>query len=42
MAKTKVLSVGELSASPGEKAQGFLEVEGTPVKMPVTLINGIK
>lgn len=41
MAKRKVLSVGELCASPGEKAQGFLEVAGTPVKMPVTLINGI-
>lgn len=42
MAKTKVVSVGELCAAPGEKTQGFLEVKGTPVKMPVTLINGTK
>ena len=39
--KTKVLSVGELSASAGSKVQGYLEVEGTPVKMPITLINGV-
>ena len=39
--KTKVLSVGGLSASAGSKVQGYLEVEGTPVKMPITLINGV-
>ncbi len=34
--------VGELSAKAGEKVQGYLEVAGTPVKMPITLINGTK
>ena len=33
--------VGALKASAGEKVQTFLQVEGTPVKMPITLINGI-
>ena len=33
--------MGELSASAGSKVQGYLEVEGTPVKMPITLINGV-
>ena len=42
MAKTKIITAGELSAAPGEKKQGFLEVKGTPVKMPVTLINGVQ
>ena len=42
MEKTKVLSVGNLSANPGEKIQNVLEVAGTPVKMPITLINGEK
>ena len=42
MAKTTVLTVGELSAKAGEKVQGFLEVKGTPVKLPITLINGEK
>ncbi len=42
MEKTNVLSVGNLSAAPGEKIQSYLEVEGTPVKMPITLINGEK
>lgn len=42
MEKTKVLSVGNLSANPGEKIQDVLEVAGTPVKMPITLINGEK
>ncbi len=40
MAKTKVICAGELSAKAGEKVQGFIEVKGTPVRMPVTLING--
>ena len=40
MAKTNVLKIGELCAVPGEKTQGYLEVKGTPVKMPITLING--
>lgn len=39
--KNKVLSVGELSAAAGSKVQGYLEVAGTPVKMPITLINGV-
>lgn len=34
--------VGSLSAKAGEKVQGYLEVAGTPVKMPITLINGKK
>ena len=42
MSKTKVISAGQMSAAPGEKVQGFLEVAGTPVRMPVTLINGEK
>ena len=42
MEKKNVLSVGQLSAVPGEKVQGYLEVKGTPVKMPVTLINGCR
>ena len=42
MAKTNVLNAGELTAQPGQKTQGYIEVKGTPVKMPVTLINGTK
>lgn len=40
MGKTQVLTVGTLSAAPGEKVQTYLEVPGTPVQMPITLING--
>lgn len=40
--KTKVLTAGTLSAQPGAKVQDYLEVAGTPVKMPITLINGAK
>ena len=40
MEKSKALTVGPLTAAPGEKVQGYLEVAGTPVKMPITLING--
>ena len=36
------LKVGTLSAKAGEKVQGYLEVPGTPVKMPITLICGTK
>lgn len=39
-AKTKELVVGPLTAAPGTKTRGYLEVPGTPVKMPVTPING--
>lgn len=42
MEKTKTLVVGSLTANPGEKVQGYLPVEGTPVNMPITLINGEK
>lgn len=35
-------TVGTLTAAPGSKTQGFLEVPGTPVKMPTTIINGAK
>ena len=37
-----LFQVGSLSAAPGAKVQGYLEVKGTPVKMPVTLINGAR
>jgi predicted deacylase len=37
-----VFAVGELSAEKGTKVQGYLRVEGTPVEMPVTIINGKK
>lgn len=33
--------VGSLVAAEGTKVQGYLEVPGTPVKMPMTLINGV-
>ena len=33
--------VGSLVAAEGTKVQGYLEVPGTPVKMPITLINGV-
>ena len=39
--KEKNLVVGSLSAAPGAKVQDYLEVPGTPVKMPITLINGV-
>lgn len=35
------LKVGALTAVEGSKVQGYLEVAGTPVKMPITLINGV-
>jgi predicted deacylase len=35
-----VFTVGSLSAEKGRKIQGYLSVEGTPVEMPVTIING--
>ncbi len=37
-----LFTVGNLSAAPGTKVEGYLEVPGTPVKMPITLINGAK
>ena len=39
--KKSVLTVGKLKAKVGTKVQKYLEVEGTPVKMPITLINGV-
>jgi predicted deacylase len=33
-------TVAGLKAAPGSKVQGFLEVPGTPVRMPITLVNG--
>ncbi len=36
----KTITVGTLQAKAGEKVQGFLSVEGTPVEIPITLING--
>jgi len=35
-----ILRVGDLTAPPRSKATGFLEVRGTTVRMPVTLVNG--
>lgn len=34
--------VGNLTAAEGTKVQTYLEVQGTPVKLPITLINGSK
>lgn len=34
------LVVGSVAAPRGTKATGFLEVPGTPIRMPLTLING--
>lgn len=34
------MHVGSLSAKKGEKIQGFLPVPGTPVEVPVTIVNG--
>lgn len=39
---SEMFQVGALSAAPASKTQGYLEVPGTPVKMPITLINGAK
>lgn len=36
------LKVGNLEAKPGEKVSGFLLIEGTELKVPITLINGVK
>lgn len=41
MARKPLLTVGNLKARAGAKVQKYLEVEGTPVKLPVTLINGV-
>lgn len=37
-----LLSVHGINSKPGNKAQGFISVEGTPAKIPVTLINGVR
>jgi len=34
------LVVGSLRAAPGTKVTGFLDVPGTPIQMPVTVVNG--
>jgi predicted deacylase len=36
------LTIGKLTAEPGTKVQGYLDVFGSELKMPVTLINGSK
>jgi predicted deacylase len=36
----ETLVVGSVRAAPGTKATGFLEVPGTPIRMPVTVTNG--
>jgi predicted deacylase len=35
-----ILTVGSLRAAPGTKTIGMLPVPGTPIEMPVTLVNG--
>ena len=35
-----MLEVGALRAAPGTKVTGFLEVPGTPIAMPVTVVRG--
>jgi predicted deacylase len=37
-----ILTAHGFSTNPGNKSQGFITVEGTPVKMPATLITGAK
>ncbi len=34
------LWVGEVNAAPGTRATGFLEVPGTTIRMPITIVNG--
>ncbi|HET9001000.1 MAG TPA: succinylglutamate desuccinylase/aspartoacylase family protein, partial [bacterium] len=36
----ETFEVGPLRAAPGTKVTGFLDVPGTPIRMPVTLIRG--
>jgi len=36
------LVVGSAEAAPGTKATGYLDVPGTPIRMPVTVANGAK
>jgi predicted deacylase len=36
----ETLEVGQLRATPGTKVTGFLDVPGTPIRMPVTLVRG--
>ncbi len=36
----ETLEVGTLQAAPGTKVTGFLDVPGTPIRMPVTLVRG--
>ncbi len=34
------LVIGTVRAAPGTKATGFLDVPGTPIRMPLTVVNG--
>ncbi len=34
------LAIGSARAAPGTKATGFLDVPGTPIRMPLTIVNG--
>jgi len=36
----ETLELGQLRAAPGTKVTGFLDVPGTPIRMPVTLVCG--
>lgn len=36
----ETLVVGSVRAEPGAAARGFLDVPGTPIRMPVTVVNG--
>ncbi len=37
----KTFAVGSLQVGPGTKVTGFLDVPGTPIRMPVTLVRGV-
>jgi predicted deacylase len=36
----QTIVVGSAEAAPGTKATGYLDVPGTPIRMPVTVVNG--
>ncbi len=39
---TQTLQIGDITAEPGTKAQGFFDVPNTSVRMPISLVNGPK
>jgi len=42
MSFISIFSKHDINVKPGQKASGFISVEGTPVKMPATIIRGSK